>query len=178
MKKVTLVSAALLLASSFATNASTVLTPTDGDVNIFISFGSFAGLTSGYSLYMFDDSVSSTIEMSTADSLAIASNQIVGITGPVNIGGDFIATGTDPVGTLALTGSSSFILGLTDGTDWFMDTGTGSLLLGANTEIVNFDFGNSVIVADVTVSAVPLPAAVWLFGAGLVGLAGVARRKA
>ncbi len=28
-----------------------------------------------------------------------------------------------------------------------------------------------------TVSAVPLPAAVWLFGAGLVGLVGVARRK-
>jgi hypothetical protein len=177
MKKVTLVSAALLLASSFATNASTVLTPTDGDVNIYISFGNFAGLTSGYSLYMFDDSVSSTLQMSTADSLAIASNQIVGITGPVN-GSDFIATSTNPVNTLTLTGSSSFILGLTDGTDWFMDTGTGSLLIGANTEIVNFDFGNSVIVADVTVSAVPLPAAVWLFGAGLVGLAGVARRKA
>jgi len=29
-----------------------------------------------------------------------------------------------------------------------------------------------------TVSAVPVPAAVWLFGSGLVGLAGVARRKA
>jgi hypothetical protein len=27
-------------------------------------------------------------------------------------------------------------------------------------------------------SAVPLPAAVWLFGSGLLGLAGVARRKA
>lgn len=28
-----------------------------------------------------------------------------------------------------------------------------------------------------TVSAVPVPAAVWLFGSGLIGLAGVARRK-
>jgi hypothetical protein len=27
------------------------------------------------------------------------------------------------------------------------------------------------------VSAVPVPAAVWLFGSGLLGLAGVARRK-
>ena len=27
------------------------------------------------------------------------------------------------------------------------------------------------------VSAVPVPAAVWLFGSGLVGLAGVARRR-
>ena len=30
---------------------------------------------------------------------------------------------------------------------------------------------------DVDISAVPVPAAVWLFGSGLVGLIGVARRK-
>ncbi|MCW9014020.1 MAG: VPLPA-CTERM sorting domain-containing protein [Gammaproteobacteria bacterium] len=31
---------------------------------------------------------------------------------------------------------------------------------------------------DFTVSAVPVPAAVWLFGSGLIGLIGIARRKA
>lgn len=31
---------------------------------------------------------------------------------------------------------------------------------------------------DITVSAVPVPAAVWLFASGLIGLTGVARRKA
>jgi hypothetical protein len=31
--------------------------------------------------------------------------------------------------------------------------------------------------ASVTVEAVPVPAAVWLFGSGLIGLVGVARRK-
>ena len=31
---------------------------------------------------------------------------------------------------------------------------------------------------DIAVSAVPVPAAVWLFGSGLLGLVGVARRKA
>ena len=30
----------------------------------------------------------------------------------------------------------------------------------------------------ITVTAVPVPAAVWLFGSGLIGLAGIARRKA
>ena len=32
-------------------------------------------------------------------------------------------------------------------------------------------------ISNVNVSAVPLPAAAWLFGSGLVGLAGVARRR-
>jgi len=31
---------------------------------------------------------------------------------------------------------------------------------------------------DITTSVVPVPAAVWLFGSGLIGLAGIARRKA
>ena len=31
--------------------------------------------------------------------------------------------------------------------------------------------------ATITVSAVPVPAAVWLFGSGLIGLVGIARRK-
>ena len=30
---------------------------------------------------------------------------------------------------------------------------------------------------DPVVSAVPVPAAVWLFGSGLIGLIGIARRK-
>jgi hypothetical protein len=36
----------------------------------------------------------------------------------------------------------------------------------------------STISSSITVSAVPVPAAVWLFGSGLLGLIGVARRKA
>lgn len=40
---------------------------------------------------------------------------------------------------------------------------------------VNVDFDNITITTDV--SAVPVPAAVWLFGSGLVGLVGMARRK-
>jgi len=47
----------------------------------------------------------------------------------------------------------------------FMDNGP---FIGFN---ANFDM------TSVTMSAVPVPAAVWLFGSGLVGLAGVARRR-
>ena len=36
---------------------------------------------------------------------------------------------------------------------------------------------NTTFIAYETVSAVPVPAAMWLFGSGLLGLAGMARRK-
>jgi len=167
--------AATLCLSAASAQASTVLMPTDGDVNVFIEIGSL-GLQTCYSLALFDDSVSDVFQMSTADRLDIASNQIVGFSGPVT-GGDFIATGTLPVDTLTLSGSNNFILGITDGTDWFMDIGIGSLSLGANSQSISFGGSNEVFLTDVTASVVPLPAALWLFGAGLIGLAGIARRR-
>ena len=49
------------------------------------------------------------------------------------------------------------------------------VLLGIDaTSIYGFD---NVCVNDCSTSAVPVPAAVWLFGSGLLGLVGVARRK-
>ena len=41
-----------------------------------------------------------------------------------------------------------------------------------------FDIGSGNSMHVTSVSAVPVPAAVWLFGSGLIGLAGFARRKA
>jgi len=52
--------------------------------------------------------------------------------------------------------------------DW-----TSKLLVIRSTESLNLTFGS----IDSLVSAVPVPAAVWLFGSGLLGLAGMARRK-
>ena len=53
----------------------------------------------------------------------------------------------------------------------------GSCLSGMECGVVNifeaFDFTDEMVV----VSSVPVPAAVWLFGSGLLGLIGVARRK-
>jgi len=42
---------------------------------------------------------------------------------------------------------------------------------------LNEDAGENYESATITVNAVPVPAAVWLFGSGLIGLVGVARRK-
>jgi len=47
----------------------------------------------------------------------------------------------------------------------------------ANTCTADYYFDNISITADVVVPEVPVPAAVWLFGSGLLGLVGVARRK-
>lgn len=57
--------------------------------------------------------------------------------------------------------------------EWDFDFSNGNQL--ANFKVSN-DFAWAVRPGDV--STVPIPAAVWLFGSGLLGLAGVARRKA
>ncbi len=48
-------------------------------------------------------------------------------------------------------------------------------------DLTNFNFNSNVLyphgVATVTISAVPVPAAVWLMGSGLLGLVAVARRR-
>ena len=55
---------------------------------------------------------------------------------------------------------------------WFFNMGTGGQNLDSKTGSF---YGWAVQSGDV--SAVPVPAAVWLFGSGLLGLVGVARRK-
>jgi hypothetical protein len=42
---------------------------------------------------------------------------------------------------------------------------------------INFDIGSGNSLTVLNVSAVPVPAAVWLFGSGLLGLVGIAKRK-
>lgn len=150
---------------SVSVNAATIFAPTDGDVNFL--FGDLAGGT----LAMFDDSDQNYL----GSFISVAVPSIVGIAGPVNIGGDHIATNslTD---TLVLTGSDQFILGLNVGGNWLSDSVVTPV--GANSYTVAFDNGGSVLEIDVQIiPAVPVPAAAWLFGSGLLGLVGVARRK-
>jgi len=74
--------------------------------------------------------------------------------------------------------------------DWVITTGNWSSLLanvsslslkieavGNNDQPGDIDGIDNVFLSDTPLSAVPVPATVWLFGSGLLGLVGMARRK-
>ena len=61
-------------------------------------------------------------------------------------------------------------------TNYAWDFNMGFGLQGAYQKTNNY-YAWAVLSGDV-ISAVPVPAAVWLFGSGLLGLLGIARRKA
>ncbi len=147
-------------------DAATVFSPVDGNVNFL--FGDLQGGT----LAMFDDSD----QVYAGASINIPVPSVVGIFGPVNGNGDYLATNS--LGnSLTLSGSDNFILGLNVGGTWLSDSSLAAH--GANSYTVFFANGGSVLQVDVqVVSQVPVPAAVWLFGSGLLGLAGVTYRKA
>ncbi len=72
--------------------------------------------------------------------------------------------------TADFTGSGNVVVGYYDLAQALFNPSQTSYPSGAAT--------SSLASALVSVSAVPLPAAVWLFGSGLIGLVGAARRKA
>jgi len=63
----------------------------------------------------------------------------------------------------------------------FFDLTQGDIVLSDNGFDLFIDYtggdGNDIVLTTIMPSAVPVPAAVWLFGSGLIGLVGVARRK-
>lgn len=146
--------------------AATVFSAVDGNVNFLF------GDLQGGSLAIFDDSNQSYLGSSFLD---VPVPSVVGITGPLG-NGDFIAT-NELSETLILTGSGQFILGLFYNGLWHAETNVVSQ--GANSYSVFFANGGSVLEVDVQIvpAAVPVPAAVWLFGSGLLFIAGMIRRR-
>jgi len=163
MKLKNVLAAATLCLSAASAQASIVFIPTDGDVN-------FYNLNlSGYTLAMFDNDDMNN--MVSADHINIPlPSSLVNITAN---GSDYTASNTN--GSITLTNSAEFVLGVFDGTNWLTDNG--ATTLGGNIYTVSFGDGANVLTVDVQVSTVPVPAAVWLFGTGLIGLAGIARRR-
>jgi len=158
----TFIAAALLLMAPLG-GAVTVLNPTDGDVDFIVTEG---GLNDG---------------------------QFLALTLPGTLPGAFwaldasTAYSADQVSVpdiSALSATGEFSVAVFDGVDWhFLDTmqkvtGDATLLDWTYDQPqIDWKFpGISLAVVDASISAVPLPLAALLFGAGIVGLVGVARR--
>ncbi len=164
---------ALMALQWTSANASTVLAATDGTVN-FIFDENLAGAQLG----LFDDSDFG------GSVLAVPLPSIVTIAPGPGGSGNFTAT-NNASATLTLTNQPWFVLGVsTDGgTNWIQDLGVSSIGADAFRLFFLLDTGagaGSVVAVDVQLApmVVPAPAALWLFGSGLIGLSVTARRSA
>jgi hypothetical protein len=134
----------------------------------------FTPLPAGVSLHMFDDDDNNNFAAALGN-LEVPIPSAVGISGPQS--GNFLASNTN--GTLTLTTAPDFVLAVLDtnleGGTWVGDS---NAVFFGNGNAVELTFATSggVFIVDV-VQPLPVPASVWLFGSGLLGLVGIGRRR-
>jgi FlaG/FlaF family flagellin (archaellin) len=173
--------ATLLLLASTAAVSATVWAPTNEDTD-FIQFdlGSPGISTNGGALALFDDS-------DTGFGTALVIGQVGGqVVFTDNNDGSWNAEVFDVTntsgGSITLSGNTNFSLGIDWGAGYFGDTNF-SLLSSPDTYLIVFDGFNGLgdrisgNTLAIDLAPIPVPAAVWLFGSGLLGLVGIARRK-
>lgn len=148
----------------------------EGDVNGYIETDGTLGTID------FSNFVDYHLEI-TGSNFSSASTGIIDIsTSPSYLEGSSMSATAEDL--LFDTTGSGFILWMTDNYTHFWcievdgcNTGFASESLG----YTDIDLANTVVqsaeFAFASVTAVPVPAAVWLFGSGLIGLVSVARRK-
>ena len=168
---------AFMLAST-AASAATVWAPTNEDVD-FIQLDLLGLTTNGGALAMFDEADFG------GDALVIgAGGGHVTFTAS---GSNWIAQYFDvdnaPGDAITLFSDNNFVLGMNWGLGYYPDDGNPIPISSPDTYLITFNgvkfperiVDGSTLAVDVKV--VPVPAAVWLFGSGLLGLVGVVRRK-
>lgn len=168
--KIFKVSVALVvgLVSTYANAATVFWEPTNADANFSYS------TVAGYDLGLFDvddfDNLRANALMLNVD----ASVDTISITATTS--GNFTATSSVTNNSITLFNDNQFVLAITDGIDWFEPLFWFEVAPNSNIYDITFSNG-SVLSIDATPTVVPVPAAVWLFGSGLLGLVGIARRK-
>ena len=179
------------LATSVA-NAATTWQPTSEDTDFFTVLD-FADVNIGDAeLFMFDNDDAFDI----TNGLAISDGGYVTFTPPPPATGDIIAASYDMndvfIADITLSANNYFKLAVTrdGGTSWIADTGWDQI--GADSYMIEFntptgcgahgqgemECRTKASIVAIDLQPIPVPAAVWLFGSGLLGLAAVARRRA
>lgn len=160
-----------------ATNvmATTVFAPNinpDGtyeDVNFF-----YVSVPAGFTLGFFD-----ATDTAFTTPLFVGTGDAVAVSPSTPGSGPYTATNTVSSSSISLGSTADFILGMNNGSTWLGDAGATPLNLGGTAYSVSFVTSpGTVLSVDLVLAQVPVPAAIWLFGSGLLGLVGVARRRA
>ena len=177
-----LASAALILASTSAN--ATVWHPTNEDTDfIQLDLGGGYGITTnGGDLALFDDSDFGGTALVIGQD---GGNVVFSDNGDGSWNAEVFDGSNTSGGSITLSGNANFVLGISwdGGTTYWGDNGTPSLQSSPDTYLIVFDgsdgqqrpiSGNTLAV---DLAPIPVPPAVWLFGSGLLGLVGVARRR-
>jgi hypothetical protein len=171
--------------TSAVANAATIWQPTSTDTDFFTVLD-FAEVNIGDAqLFLFDDD-----DAAFSNGLVISNGGEVWFNPPPPATGTITAASYDIdgifLGDIELSINNNFILAVTrdGGTSWLTDTAWEKI--GADSYLIDFHeeyecdtalCANKASIVGVDLQPVPVPAAVWLFGSGLLGLVAVARRR-
>lgn len=160
--------------STMASAATTIWTPTDGNVNI-LDFGTLVGGNPGITYDLFDNSATDF----TTGGLSLAIFDVVTFE---KVADDGWVAANNAGDSIILGDTNQFQLTASRNADPATEVLTANPVAESGAALVTFysdtAFADLLVVdATPTTSAVPVPAAVWLFGSGLVGLIGLSRRR-
>ena len=179
----TILAAALMLTVSSA-GAATIWAPTNDDTDfIQLDVNSIvdAGIsTNGGTLALFDDEDFGGTALIIGDS---GGQVVFSNNGDSTWNAEVFDSSNTSGGSITLSNNAWFTLGIDWGDGYFGDSNF-SLSSSPDSYLIVFDgiaptgqaLSGSTLAVDL--APIPVPAAVWLFGSGLLGLVAVARRRA
>lgn len=186
-----LAAATLTLTASVA-SAATIWAPTNDDTDfIQLDFGgnpdAGPGIkTNGGTLALFDDDFANDLNSGAALVIGQTGGHVVFTENADGTAWNAEVFDVSNVsgGSITLTDSFNFVLGVNWGLGYYGDTNS-TKISSPDTRLIVFDgmdgdeekISGNTLAVDLDLAPIPVPAAVWLFGTGLLGLVAVARRR-